>query len=163
MTFPTRRRDWKRVRPGNLREAFRLCKDHARERRNLSVERIADLMGISADLLYKWLSNGEMRACLIPLFESVCGLHLVTEHLAAFGSRLVIDIPTGAKPARPDFNALQLSFSQAIALLVQFYEGHADQAETQAALTGILSGLAWHRENVERFRQPELEFGEGGQ
>ena len=39
------RRNWKRVQPGNLRDALRLCKDFALERKNLSVERIADLTG----------------------------------------------------------------------------------------------------------------------
>ena len=58
------RRNWKRVTPNSLRDALRLCKDHALEKKNLSVERIADLMGITADVLYKWLSNGRMPAML---------------------------------------------------------------------------------------------------
>ena len=50
-------RNWKRIQPSSLRDALRLCKDHALEKKNYSVERIADLMGITADLLYKWLAN----------------------------------------------------------------------------------------------------------
>ena len=43
------RRNWKRIQPTSLRNALELCKDHAKERHNLSVERIAEQMGL-ADL-----------------------------------------------------------------------------------------------------------------
>ena len=60
------KRNWKRVRPTSLLHALELCVEYARDVHNLSVERIADLMGITADLLYKWLSNGRLPAMLIP-------------------------------------------------------------------------------------------------
>ena len=41
------RRNWKTLQPTSLREAMELCKDHARERLNKGVERIADDMGVS--------------------------------------------------------------------------------------------------------------------
>ena len=41
------RRNWKRLQPTSLRNALELCKEHARERLNRSVERIADEMGIT--------------------------------------------------------------------------------------------------------------------
>ena len=36
-------RNWKRIQPSSLRDALRLCKDHALEKKRYSVERIADL------------------------------------------------------------------------------------------------------------------------
>jgi len=45
------RRDWKRLRAASLVEALRLCKAYAQERANLSVERIADRMGVTHDSL----------------------------------------------------------------------------------------------------------------
>ena len=47
------RRNWKRFRASNLREAMRACKDFALERKKLSVARIAELMGdVTEDTLY---------------------------------------------------------------------------------------------------------------
>ena len=77
------RRNWKRIQPSSLRDALRLCKDHALEKKNYSVERIADLMGITADLLYKWLANGRMPASAIPAYELITGINFVTRWLAA--------------------------------------------------------------------------------
>ena len=58
-----RRRNWKRVNPTSLRHAMELCLDYGREKRNLSVDRVADLMGMpSKYTLYKWLENGRMPA-----------------------------------------------------------------------------------------------------
>lgn len=38
------RRNWKRIRPHSLRYALELCKEHARERRNLSVVSATSLL-----------------------------------------------------------------------------------------------------------------------
>lgn len=157
MSFPTKRRDWKRVRPTSLREAFRLCIEYARDRKNLSVDRIADLMGISVDLLYKYLADGSMKAREIRVFEGLCGVSFVTGHLAASDSRIVIEIPTGRVADALEINDLQAVIADAMGLLIRFYGGDADQAATEAGLTEILVGVAWHRENVHKAAQPELE------
>ncbi|HGM5017881.1 TPA: hypothetical protein ACKPYW_002282 [Pseudomonas aeruginosa] len=60
-----KRRNWKNAQPTNLRQALEWCKDHGRERRRLSVERIAEQMGLpDHSALYKWLANGRMPAVL---------------------------------------------------------------------------------------------------
>ncbi|MEE9357355.1 helix-turn-helix domain-containing protein [Candidatus Vondammii sp. HM_W22] len=159
MSFPRKRRNWKRVRPSNLRDAFRLCKEYAREKKNLSVERIADLMGVSVDSLYKWLSNGKMPASMIQGYEHFCGIHLVSDYLASSANRLVIDIPTGRAVSAMETNELQAVFSDAFGMLIRYYNGEADQQVTEDNLTCILAGLVWHRENVRKTEQPELEFG----
>lgn len=82
MSFPHQRRNWKRFQPRDLREALRGCKDYARERKRLSVERIADLMGVSADCLYKWLADARMPLASVQLYEHICGAHFVTDYLA---------------------------------------------------------------------------------
>lgn len=46
-TSPARRAYWKRLRPTSLRHALEACKEHAREVRNLGVERIAEQMGLA--------------------------------------------------------------------------------------------------------------------
>ena len=44
---PSRRKFWKTYQPTTLRAALEGCKEHAREARNLSVERIATDMGLN--------------------------------------------------------------------------------------------------------------------
>ena len=163
MPFQKKRRNWRDIRPRNLRDSFRLCKDHAKERKNLSVERIADLIGISDDLLYKWLSNGQMKASLIPSFENACGIHFVTEYLAAGAGRIVINIPLGRRADELALAELQALCAEAVAKLIRFYHDDLGDAEdTREYLTNALQGLAWHRENVDKLDMPELDLGGEG-
>lgn len=97
-----KRRNWKNAQPTNLRQALEWCKDHGRERRRLSVERIAEQMGLpDHSALYKWLVNGRMPAVLIPAYEQVCGINLVSRWLAASAGKVLIDIPPAASAALP--------------------------------------------------------------
>jgi hypothetical protein len=153
-------RNWKRVRAGSLIEALRLCKEFAAERRNLSVERIADRMGATHDALYKWLATGRMPAILIPAYEHACGRHYASEWLAASAGRLVIDIPTGRGHATDDLMAVNSSCAEALRLLTAFYAAPAESSaqNTLAALRAHLEQVAYHHHNVARYSEPELEF-----
>lgn len=151
-------RNWKRLVPRSTVEAMRLCKDYAKEKHNLSVERIADRMGISADLLYKWLSNGQMHASLIQNYELICGCHYISEHLTHARGSLAVTIPSGRNMDDEDLLAMHQSFSTAMALLADFYKGKTDGQATLAALTQHMEATAWHRANVLTHEQPELEL-----
>jgi len=153
-------RNWKRIQPNSLRDALRLCKDHALEKKNYSVERIADLMGITADLLYKWLANGRMPAASIPAYEHFCGINFVTRWLAASTGHLMIAIPTGRNASAEDMQVLQELLNSAAGKLLQFYTNKADAPSTLAAIQQGMEGLAWHKGNVEKHLQPEFSFNE---
>ncbi|MCL1162493.1 hypothetical protein L2728_11475 [Shewanella chilikensis] len=153
------KRNWKKVTANSLRHAMELCLEHARERKNLSVDRVADLMGLPNKwTLYKWLENGRIPAVLIRPFEHACGITLITRYLTASSGQLVIDIPAGKRADASDINALQGSFSDAMGLLIKFYNGQAEADDTLGALTQLMSGIAWHRENVNKSLAPELEL-----
>jgi hypothetical protein len=155
------RRNWKRQIPTSLRHALELCKDFAKERHNLSVERIAERMG-EADhwTLYKWLQNGRIPAVLIPAYESACGIDFVTRWLASAAGKLVIDIPTGRKLKTTDVAALQETLHATVGALMNFYAGKEAPEATLAAVMQGLQILAWHKGNVEQHEQPQLEFGD---
>lgn len=155
------RRNWKRVQPNSLRDALRLCKDHAGEKKNYSVERIADLMGITADLLYKWLANGRMPASSIPAYELITGINFVTRWLAASTGHLMIAIPSGRIASATDIQALQELLNTAVGQLLKFHGGNAEAAATLSAIQQGMEGLAWHKGNVEKHLQPEFEFNKG--
>lgn len=152
-------RNWKHIVPRSTVDAIRCCKDYAKDRKNLSVERIADRMGVSADLLYKWLSNGQMHAALIPAYEQICGVNFVSDHLAHSHGKMAVSIPSGRDLDDDDLLQMHQSFSAAMSLLADFYAGKATGDATLAALTQHMETTAWHRANVLAHSQPELELG----
>lgn len=153
-------RNWKRVQPNDLREALRLCKEHAREKKNYSVERIADMMGESADTLYGWMSKGGMPVRQLQAFEHICGINLASRYLAASAGYLTIKAPAGRDASAADMHALQEALNAAAGQLLQFYSGKAEASAVLAAIQQGMEGLAWHKGNVEKHLQPEFEFNE---
>lgn len=154
------RRNWKQLRPNSLVAALRLCKEYALERKRLSVERIADLMGTTHDSLYKWLATGRMPAILIPAYEHACGCHFATDWLVSAAGRMAIDMPTGRAADQAELVALNSGFAAALQLLTDFYASpaQADTAAVLAALSTHIQQVAWHHANVSHHAQPELDF-----
>lgn len=59
------RKVWKKEVPTSLRHAMKLCVEYAKVKRNLSIERIADQMGIANHwTVYKWVGNGRIPTVL---------------------------------------------------------------------------------------------------
>lgn len=156
-----KRPNWKRLRPTNFSHAMELCLEHARAAHNRSVDRVADLMGLPNKwIIYKWMESGRMPGNLIPGFENVCGIGYVTQWLAQAAHKLLIDIPTGRNATSKDIHDLQAIAHEAIGLLMRFYQNQASADETLGALNCLMQDLAWHRINVEKFSQPELDLEE---
>ncbi|RKT44513.1 hypothetical protein BDD21_1898 [Thiocapsa rosea] len=136
-----------------------LCLGHARERRNMSVDRVADAMGLASRFtLYKWLESGRMPAVLIHPFELACGATFVTSYLAASAHKLLIDMPTGRAVDGDDIAGLHGSFASAVEALAGFYGGRSDAPATLGRLLELMQTVAWHHGNVERHSQPQLDF-----
>lgn len=156
------RRNWKRAIPTSLRHSMELCLEYGREKRNLSVDRIADLMGLTSKwTLYKWLENGRMPANLVRPFEHICGCTYMTTYIATSAHKLLVDIPAGMPVQDGDVLALQGHCNEAVNLLAQFCRGEAEADATVAALTGLMAEIAGHREQVNKAHAPELGlFGE---
>lgn len=154
------RRNWKHARANSMVHALRLCKEFALERHHLSVERIADRVGVSHDSLYKWLATGRMPAILIPAYEFACGCHFVSEWLAASAGRLVVPMPSGRSVDQVDLMAVNSSCAAALALLTKFYADPttADVVATADALRAHLEQVAFHHANLARCIEPQLEF-----
>lgn len=150
---------WKNRQPGTLRQAIEWCLEYARQRHNHSVDHVAELMGLPSKwVLYKWLESGRLPAVLIRPFEMACGIDYVTRFIAHSAHKLLIDIPTGKRASTNDINSLQACFTDAMALLLRFYDGRAEIEETLSSLTTTMERLAWHRGEVARHQMPELDF-----
>lgn len=155
-------RNWKRARASSLRDSMDLCLAYALEKHNRSVDRVADLMGLASKwTLYKWIESARMPANLIPVFEHACGAHFITAYLGQAAHKLVVDMPTGKVVQAQEINELQGSFTHAVGLLIQFYQGQATADETAQSLTEVMGALAWQRENVAKAQAPELGLFEG--
>jgi hypothetical protein len=137
-----------------------LCIDHAREKHNRSVEGIADLMGLANKYtLYKWIESGKLPSISIRPFEHACGCDYVTRYLAHSAAKLLIDIPVGRCAGVEDLQRLTGSCNAAVCVLIDFHKGTKTVEEATAALMVAMEDLAWHRANVQKHAQPELEFG----
>lgn len=155
-----RRRNWKSAQPSSIRQALEWSLEFAKERHNLGVERIAERMGQPNHwALYKWVSEGRMPAVMIPAFEHVCGINLISRWLAATGGKLLVDIPTGRRCSAQDMQELQTVLTATTGALLAFYSGTATAGDTLAAVQAGLEALAWHRGNVAQHEHPQLELG----
>ena len=154
------RRNWKTLQPTSLREAMELCKDHAREKLNKSVERVAEEMGLADHWsLYKWFQNGRMPLVLLRPYELACGVDYVTRWMAASNGRLLVQVATGRKLNPTDVAELHEHFAKALQLMTEFYAKPGDPAATLAALTTHMEHVAGHRQNVAQHATPQLELG----
>jgi hypothetical protein len=155
------RRNWKGYQPATLRDALAGCKDFALQRHHLSVERIAERMGLEDHwALYKWIANGRMPLVNLHAYEHACGIDLVTRYLAATAGKLLVDIPRGKQAQPADMVELNSAFASALQLLTDFYQqgDKADPAATLEALRNHLEQVAYHQRNVAAYAAPELEF-----
>ncbi|KAF3999041.1 hypothetical protein [Glaciimonas immobilis] len=152
-------RNWKRVQPTSLRHALELCKEYARERRNVSIEGIAVRMGVTDHwTIYKWIQNGRIPANMVHPYEMACGINFVTRFMAASDNKLLIEIPTGRALVDADVVELHNGFGFALQLLTDFYSGKADAGATTDALMTHLNQVAFHHANVIKHAAPEFQF-----
>lgn len=152
-------RNWKTAQPRDLRDAMDLCVEFARVKHNRSVDTVAELMGeVNKWTLYKWMQEASLPLRLVKPFEHACGVDYVSRWLALSGNKLVIDIPLGRKCGPVEIQDLQAASHEAIGVLMKFYSEQGNVEETVAALQTALERMAWHRGNVEKYRQPELPF-----
>jgi transcriptional regulator with XRE-family HTH domain len=154
------RRNWKRVIPTSSIEALRLCKEFAQERHNLSIERIADRMGVEHSSLYKWLATGRLPLILLPAYELACGCNFASAWLATSAGKLVIDIPVGRSASASDLMRLNTGWAAAMQLLSDFHANpqRASAEETLAALKEHITQVAHQHANVVQHSTPELDF-----
>lgn len=156
-----RRKNWKTAQPCSLRQALEWSLEHARERLNLGVERVAEHMGLESHwTLYKWVQSGRIPAIYILPLENVCGINLISRWLAAASGKLLIDMPTGRTCSGQDAQELQQVLLTATQAVLSFYSGATDADTALASIQNGMESLAWHRGNVLQHSTPQLELGD---
>lgn len=159
---PSRVRFWKRCQPTDLRSAMDACLEYAREAHNLSVDHVAERMGLGTKwTLYKLVGELKMSAAQIRSFEHACGINLVSRYVASSAGLLAIEIPTGKAQGGEDVAVLQGALNDAVGMLLRFYRGQMPADAVLEAVGAALAELAWQRENVSRSAQPQLDFTQG--
>lgn len=153
--------NWKSAKAKSLQEAFWLTKEHGKAKKNLSVARMAELMGLDDEsILYKWIKHATMPINKIASYEHINGANYISVYLASSDNKLLINIPTGKPANAVDILQMQASFSDAVALLIKFAQGQKSVEETTAALVKSMTDMAFHRENIKKSPAPEFDFGE---
>lgn len=147
--------------PNSLEDAVEMNVEAAAKLRR-PAKVMADLMGVELKTYYRWLADTSMPLNRVRQFEAFCGASFVSDYLCtAAGNRVVIPIATGKRAAVGDVADVQANAAAAMALLARFYVDGVGTEETLAAMTRTLSEFAYHRQNVMKTGQPELElFGE---
>lgn len=144
--------------PSSLRAAFEADKAHALAHRRLNVERLAELLGTTPATLYKWIETDTMPVRALLAWQHLTGASHVVRYLASREGGVVIAVPAGRTTGSEDVHALQATLHDAVGALLAFVAGSVDRDACIAQLTAGLESLAWHRANVEKSDQPELEF-----
>ncbi|MDY6979194.1 MAG: hypothetical protein SV201_04895 [Pseudomonadota bacterium] len=158
------RRNWNRIQPTSIGHAMELCIDYAKEKDpTFSIDRLAEFLGQQNKwIVYKWIGEGRLPAILIRPFQTACGINFITRYLAHSDQHMLIKMPTGRKTTNKDINALNMVSHETIGLLMRFNDGAATADETITAITEVMESFAWHKGNVEKSAQPELDFiGDG--
>lgn len=150
--------NWRNVRPLDLRDAMDWCIKYAKAKHNRSVDNIAEIIGVNKWTLYKWIADCDMPSRLIWNFEFACGCNYITRYMVERTGKMVVEIPKGKACGAPDIQRLQETYHLVVGELMKFY---GDQTNIDQALQAIQSALeqtAWHRSNVQKYRQSELPF-----
>lgn len=154
------KQSWNRITPNDIPQALQLSVDHGREKKNLSIQRIADLMGVSSqNTLYGWLSSGRMPLMMVPAFEHATGINLVTRFLAHGQNKLLVEMPTGKRAQNHDIANLVINANQTFGQLMRFFDGEESAHDVSAALKGLMEDLEKQRRNLDQYKQPELLLG----
>lgn len=144
--------------PTSLRAAFELDKAYALKRKRLSIERIAELLGTTPATLYKWLETDAMPVRALIAWQHLTGSNHVVRYLASREGAVVIPIPVGRQITSEDVHDLQMVLAAASGALLHLKAAAIERDECISALTSGIESLAWHRANVEKAHQPELEL-----
>lgn len=151
------KRNWKNMQPISTSQAMELCLLYAKERHNLSIDQVADRMGVNKWTLYKWIAKGNPPINMIRSFEHGCqSPAYVTRHLCHSAHLMAIDIPSGKKAQAHDVNELQLSCTQAMEAVIKFTNGDMDADTAIQSLTQTIENLAYQRGNIRKHTQPDL-------
>ncbi|WP_410499671.1 hypothetical protein [Chitinibacter sp. S2-10] len=120
-----------------------------------------DLMGTTQQTYSRWVSEGVMPANRILQFEHLTGANFVSNYLTLAAGRMPIELPIGRKADQVETLDLQAQQADAIALLIKFYQGKAALDETLEAIDLVLRGFSYHRANVVKVAEPELDLFAG--
>ncbi|MBB4867202.1 hypothetical protein HNP46_006113 [Pseudomonas nitritireducens] len=135
--------------------AMKRCFQEAKANRQMSAERVADVLGVNVWRLYKWLETGRLPISYIPAFERACGAHYVTEALAKANHAVVADFPAGRRPSAAEFHAVQVKLLAATGALVDLEMGKASAEEADEAIWAALQALSSQMLNVKSMADPQ--------
>jgi len=148
--------NWNRIIPHSLVQALELTREHGKEKRQLSVQRLADHLGSGDSSVYKWLGCATLPVNKLIALEQACGKNYVTQYLAHSQGFLLVKAPTGRKAENKELTDMQVFMTQVSALLINSYHGHQDVQQTLDGIKKLMEDLAFHQRNIEKLDEPQM-------
>lgn len=145
-------------RPISLADAVDLDEENGLQDKRRPRKVMEELMHTSRSEYGRWMNDLELPLGKLLQWSEFCGSTHTIEYLALAAGKLVIDIPTGRTMASHDIHALQTVLNEAVGQILNFAAGKADAPTALAAIQTGMASLAWHKVNIEKHQQPELEF-----
>lgn len=133
---------------------LRACVYKTVHRRKMSVEEIADRIGVSPSLLYRTANPNDTSAKfalerLLPLMETTRDFSIL-RHLAARAGFALFRIPARLKVSRPaDLLRFQRISNSCVAALLSFSEGGISKEKCLNEIDALLSASCEMRRSVE--------------
>ena len=131
----------------------------------LSVEQIADELGISTSYLYRACLDGESGCrfpldLLLPLMKAT-GDHSILDHLNSRCDRVTVSLPRSGQFKAKDpqaINEVQRNFNEVMGQLLKFF-GNPNPKQVDAVMAGLhkhLCEVAAIKRAVKNFNQGDL-------
>jgi len=131
-------------------------------RAKLSVDELADLLGVSSSTLYRCGNPNDESARfplerVIPLMEATKD-YSILHHLARRTGHVVFKIPRAAARSQEKLHEFQVAFTTCFSALLSFYKDEISKEDTIAKIDALISAAAAHRRDVEKSGQGKLEL-----
>lgn len=152
------RKNWNQLIARSLTESLQLCKESAIANKQMSVPRIADRLGCSPDMLYKHLGAASMPAYMLIPFMEACHRIYPLQYMAHSLNYLLVPMPRGRKAEHKALVQLNMFCTEVMGKLLALESGECTQQDVVDHLTLLMENLAYHRLEVQKLDQPELEL-----
>lgn len=121
--------------------ALAACVEHARNTQFRTIADVADVIGASKDVTYKWVATARMPLVEIPAFERACGAVFVSQSLAVASGHLMVKAPTADGLSQLDFARVQCQVAKAMMDTAQALVDNSQAPQAIAAVSQAINSL----------------------
>lgn len=149
-------RSLKREFCNSLTHALDLSEKHAMQKHRRDARRLMDMLGEQRHTYYRWVGEAKLPICKVLAFEAATDSCFITQYFAQANNKMLVDIPSGYKATRRDWQELASYTQEVLGMLLAFDEKGTKPEETAHAIKTLIEDFAYHRTRVSKHGQPDL-------